>query len=52
MKERISATIEPETKKKINRILEKGRFRNISHVIEEAIELLNKEMEEKKNDKK
>jgi Arc/MetJ-type ribon-helix-helix transcriptional regulator len=44
MKERISATIEPETKKKINSIMEKGRFRNISHVIEEAIEVLDKEV--------
>ena len=49
MKERISATIDPETKKKINKILEKGRFRNISHVIEEAIEILNKEVENDKN---
>jgi len=49
MKERISATIDPETKKKINRILEKGRFRNISHVIEEAVEVLEKEVD--KNEK-
>ena len=44
MKERISATVEPETKKKIISIMEKGRFRNISHVIEEAVDLLNKKV--------
>ncbi len=40
MKERISATVEKETVERIERILEKGKYRNKSHVIEEAIELL------------
>tara|TARA_Y100000310_G_scaffold344014_1_gene454550 strand:+ start:6964 stop:7116 length:153 start_codon:yes stop_codon:yes gene_type:complete len=40
MKERISATVEKETIKKIKGILEKGNYRNKSHVIEAAIEKL------------
>jgi len=40
MKERISATIDKETIRKINEILKKGKFRNKSHIIEEAIKLL------------
>lgn len=47
-KERVSATVERETVKAIERILEKGRYRNKSHVIEDAIRLL----EEKENGKK
>jgi len=40
VKLRISATVEKETVKRIERILKNGKFRNKSHVIEEAIELL------------
>ena len=40
MKERISATVDKETVERIESILEKGKYRNKSHVIEEAIELL------------
>ncbi len=40
MKERISATIEPETRKRIEKLLEVGDYRNISHIIEKAIQLL------------
>ena len=40
VKERVSATVEKETVKRIERILEKGKYRNKSHVIEKAIELL------------
>ena len=40
MKERISATVEKETLKRIERILKKGKYRNKSHIIEKAIELL------------
>ncbi|MDH3353146.1 MAG: ribbon-helix-helix domain-containing protein [Nanoarchaeota archaeon] len=40
MKERISASVEKETINRINKLLKKGRFRNKSHVIEEAIKLL------------
>ena len=40
MKERISATVNRETIKLIKKLLEKGKYRNKSHVIEEAIKLL------------
>ncbi len=43
IKSRISATVDKETIERIERILNKGKFRNKSHVIEEAI----KEMENK-----
>ena len=42
-KKRISATVEKETIKKIKGILEKGNYRNKSHVIEAAIEKLAEE---------
>ena len=45
MKERISATVEKETLKRIERILKKGKYRNKSHIIEKAIELLEVEDE-------
>jgi len=49
MKERISATIEKETVKLIEKLLETGKYRNKSHVIEKAIELLEeKERREEK----
>jgi Arc/MetJ-type ribon-helix-helix transcriptional regulator len=37
MKERISATVESETIKSIDKFLKNGKFRNKSHVIESAI---------------
>ncbi len=40
MKERISATVDKETVERIEKILTNGKFRNKSHVIEAAIELL------------
>jgi Arc/MetJ-type ribon-helix-helix transcriptional regulator len=40
MKERISATIDKATIKIIEDILKSGKYRNKSHVIEEAIKLL------------
>ena len=40
MKERVSATIDPETRKSIEKLMKSGRYRNISHVIEDAIKLL------------
>ena len=40
MKKRVSATIEEETKKIIEEFLKDNRFRNKSHVIETAIQLL------------
>ena len=44
MKERISATIDGKTKKILDILLKEGKFRNKSHIIEEAIRLLEKEM--------
>lgn len=49
MKVRISATVEKSTEKKLDEFLKKSRYRNKSHVIEEAIERL---IKEEKNDKK
>lgn len=47
MKERISATIDKETLKIIDEILKKGKFRNKSHIIEEAIKIM-KEQEKRR----
>lgn len=44
MKKRISATIDPKTEKQINEILKKRNYRNKSHVIEDAIKLLAREV--------
>ena len=49
MKVRVSATIDKETELAIGRLLEKKKFRNKSHIIETAIELL--EREEVKDEK-
>jgi len=49
MKKRISATVDEKTEKILNSLLRNGVYRNKSHIIEKAIELLKKEME---NDKK
>jgi Arc/MetJ-type ribon-helix-helix transcriptional regulator len=40
MKTRISATVDKETEKIIEEFLKKGKYRNKSHVIEDAIKLL------------
>ena len=40
MKSRISATIDEKTSKIIDRIIKEGRYRNKSHIIEEAIKFL------------
>lgn len=42
MKVRISATIDEENLRIIKKILKKGKYRNKSHLIEEAIKLLKK----------
>lgn len=47
MKTRVSATIDPETGKIIEKLMKAGKYRNISHLIEDAIISLG----EKKNDK-
>jgi len=44
VKNRISATVEASTVEKLEEILKKGRFRNKSHAIEDAIALLYKEV--------
>ena len=50
MKVRISATIEKETERILDELLKDGKYRNKSHIIEKALELLKKE--EEKNEKK
>ncbi|MBM3247448.1 ribbon-helix-helix protein, CopG family [Candidatus Pacearchaeota archaeon] len=47
MKVRVSATIDKETEDIIEFLMKTGKFRNKSHVIEDAIKLL-KEQEHKK----
>jgi len=47
---RISATVEKETKNLIKVILKKGKYRNISHLIETAIKKMAEKVKE--NDKK
>ena len=51
MKKRISATIENETFKLLDKLIKKGHYRNKSHVIEEAIKSLHKELKWKKEGK-
>lgn len=46
MKERLSATVSEKTIKILNKISCSGKYRNKSHIIEEAIKLL----EEKQKD--
>lgn len=48
MKVRISATIDEKTEKILDAILKEGHYRNKSHIIEKAIELLKKEGEHAK----
>ena len=48
MKKRVSATIDPSTKKLIEELLKGNRYRNISHIIEDAIIELNKKLKKKK----
>lgn len=48
MKERISATIDKKTKQQLSELLKKRRYRNLSHIIEEAIKLI---CEKEKHDK-
>lgn len=43
MKARISATVDPKTLKIIENIMNSGKYRNQSHIIEKAIEVLEKE---------
>ena len=46
MKNRISATIDEKTSKSIDSLLKSGKYRNKSHIIEQAIKEL-KENDEK-----
>lgn len=48
MKERISATIDKKTKEMMGLILKKRKYRNMSHIIERAIEVLFKEEKDDK----
>ena len=47
MKIRISATIDKETLEIIKRILKKGNYRNMSHIVEEAIKAFEKNEKKK-----
>ena len=51
MKVRISATIDEKTEKILSSLLKNSKFRNKSHAIENAIELLRKSEEEVKDGK-
>lgn len=42
-KERVSATIDPETSEILEKIMKKGKYRNKSHLIEEAIKFFAEE---------
>jgi Arc/MetJ-type ribon-helix-helix transcriptional regulator len=46
MKERISATVDKETIKILKELVEQKKYRNYSHAIESAIQLLKKISEE------
>jgi len=48
MKVRVSATIDEQTEKILRDLLKKRKYRNKSHVIEDAIELLAREDEDDK----
>jgi len=48
MKERISATVDKQTVRILKELVEKKKYRNSSHAIETAIELLKKISEEEK----
>jgi Arc/MetJ-type ribon-helix-helix transcriptional regulator len=50
MKKRVSATIDDKTEKILNSLIKNNKFRNKSHVIETAIELLERE-ENNENEK-
>ena len=51
MKVRISATIDEKTEKMLDSLLKEGNYRNKSHIIEKAIELLKKKVEDDKSKK-
>ena len=48
MNKRASATIDEKTDKILDNILKKGKYRNKSHIIEEAIKLMEREENGKK----
>jgi len=48
MKIRISATIDEKTDKLLDSLLKAGKYRNKSHIIEEAIKILKEAEDDKK----
>ena len=36
----MSITVDPETVKKVDKIMKSGRYRNVSHLVEDAIKML------------
>ncbi|MBR9706415.1 hypothetical protein GOV14_05245 [Candidatus Pacearchaeota archaeon] len=51
MKERASFTFDKETIEIINELIEKGKYRNKSHVVEDAIKCLGEQELENKTSK-
>ena len=51
MKVRVSATIDKGTEKILEELMKKGEFRNKSHVIEKAINLLLEKIKNEENKK-
>lgn len=49
MKIRISATIDPETDRELGHILKKGKHRNKSHIVEDALRLYIDEVKHEKH---
>ena len=49
MKERISFTFDKKTIELIEELLDNGNFRNRSHIVEEAIKILEKEQRPESN---
>ncbi|MEI6731114.1 MAG: ribbon-helix-helix domain-containing protein [archaeon] len=47
MKERVSATIDGETSRILDKLMKNGKYRNKSHVIEEAIKFFEENHNEK-----
>ena len=48
MKKRVSATVDEKTIKEIEKLLKKGKYRNKSHIIEEAVKVLSNSEKGKK----
>jgi Arc/MetJ-type ribon-helix-helix transcriptional regulator len=52
MKERASFTLDKETTEVLDKLTDSGKYRNKSHVVEEAIKQLEKKEKEEQNNEK